>query len=156
MFHQAHFIYIKSKRGGRLRSAESHDAKPPARSVPCVLCIDDNKDVLAVLVDVLQNSGYGTLIAASGIEGLRLLRSRAVHVVVVDYEMPEMNGDLVAQAIRRLKPGMPIILFTGVPDNVPDRVRQNVNSVVHKADFSGLLGALKNLSEESATKRNPT
>jgi CheY-like chemotaxis protein len=40
-----------------------------------VLCIDDNKDVLATVVDVLQNSGYSTLTAASGSEGLRLLRS---------------------------------------------------------------------------------
>jgi response regulator RpfG family c-di-GMP phosphodiesterase len=75
VFRQAHFIYIKGKRGGPLRSAESHDANPPARSMPCVLCIDDKKDVLAVFADVLQNSGYGTLTAASGSEGLRLLRS---------------------------------------------------------------------------------
>lgn len=156
MFRQAHFIYIKSKRGGPLRSAESHDANPPARSVPCVLCIDDNKDVLAVLTEVLQNSGYSTLTAASGSDGLRLLRSASVHVVVLDYEMPEMKGDLIAQAIRRYTPGLPIVLFTGVPDDVPDRVRQNVNHVVHKTDFSGLLSALKKLSEESESKRNPT
>ena len=69
-----------------------------------MLCIDDNKDVLAVLSDVLQNSGCSTLTAASGREGLRLLRSISLHVVVLDYEMPEMKGDLIAQTIRRYKP----------------------------------------------------
>jgi CheY-like chemotaxis protein len=144
---------LSLKEGESLRAAETHDANPPERSVPCV---DDKKDVLAVLAEVLQNSGYGTLSAASGSEGLHLLRSTTAHVVVLDYEMPEMNGDLIAQAIRRFKPGVPIVLFTGVPDDVPDRVRQNVNHVVHKTDFSGLLSAVKKLSEESASKRNPT
>ena len=117
-----------------------------------MLCIDNHKDVLAVLAEVLQNSGYSTLTASSGSEGLRLLRATSVHLVILDYEMPIMNGDLIAQAIRRYKPGLPIILFTAAADNVSDRVRQNVNSVVHKPDFSGLLGALKKLAEESASK----
>jgi hypothetical protein len=77
-------------------------------------------------------------------------------VVVLDDEMPEMNGDLIAQAIRRFKTGVPIVLFTGVPDDAPDRVRQNVNQVIHKTNFTGLLSAVKKLSEESASKRNPT
>ena len=124
--------------------------------MPCVLCIDDKRDVLAVLAEVLQNSGYSALTAASGTEGLRLLRSTAVHVVVLDYEMPEVNGDLIAQAIRRYKPEVPIVLFTGAPDDVSDGVRQNVNRVVHKTDFNGLLGALKKLADESASKRNLT
>jgi len=120
-----------------------------------VLCIDDNKDVLGVLANVLQKSGYSTLTAASGSDGLRLLRSASVDAVVLDYEMPEMKGDLIAQAIRRCIPGLPIVLFTGVPDDVPEQARQSVNHVVHKADFSGLLGALKKLAEESASKRDP-
>jgi CheY-like chemotaxis protein len=118
-----------------------------------VLCIDDNKDVLASLASVLQNSGYGTLIAESGSEGLRLLRSTSVDVVVLDYEMPEMKGDLVAEMIRRHKPNVPIVLFTRIPDHVSDRVRQNINMVVYKADFSGLLGALKQLVQGSRSKR---
>ena len=104
---------LSLKEGESLEAAETHDAKPPGRSVPCVLCIDDKKDVLAVLADVLQNSGYSTLTAASGSEGLRLLRSTAVHVVVLDYEMPEMNGDLITQAIRRFEPGVPLSFLPG-------------------------------------------
>lgn len=120
--------------------------------MPCVLCVDDNKDVLAMLADVLRNTGYSTLTALSGNEGLCRLRSASVDVVVLDYEMPKMNGDLVAQAIRRLKPMLPIVLFTGVPDDIPDHVRQNVNAVVHKADFGGLLAALKSLIKASGGK----
>jgi CheY-like chemotaxis protein len=74
--------------------------------------------------------------------------------VVLDYEMPEMKGDLVAEMIRRQKPSVPIVLFTGTPDHVPDRVPQNIDVVVYKTDFSGLLGALKHLVRDSRSKRH--
>ena len=86
----------------------------------------------------------------------KLLQARGVDLVVLDYEMPGMNGDLVAQAIRRSKPALPIILFTGIPDNIPDSVRQNVNVVVFKADLSGLLAAVSKLIKKSAGKREAT
>jgi CheY-like chemotaxis protein len=111
--------------------------------------------VLASVADVLQNSGYSTLTANSGSEGLRLVRTASVDVVVLDYEMPQMKGDVVAQAIRRHKPRLPIILFTGAPDHVPERLRQEVNAVACKADFAGLLVAVKKLVERPAEKEAP-
>ena len=120
--------------------------------MPCALCIDDNRDVLASVADVLMNSGYSTLTANNGSEGLRLLRTTSVDVVVLDYEMPEMTGDAVAQGIRRHKPGLPIVLFTGAPDHVPESVRQNVNAVVYKTEFAGLLNSVKKVLEGPAEK----
>jgi CheY-like chemotaxis protein len=38
----------------------------PGGSMPCVLCMDDNRDVLASVAEVLQNSGYSTLTADRG------------------------------------------------------------------------------------------
>ena len=108
--------------------------------------IDDNRDVLGTLGDVLRNSGRGVLTALSGNQGLRSLLQNSVDLVVLDYEMPGMNGDLVAQAIRRSNPELPIILFTGIPDNIPDSVRRQVNGVVYKADFIGLLALVSKLN----------
>ena len=121
-----------------------------------ILCIDDNQDVLKSLAEVLRASGYGTLTALSGNQGLRFLSQNSVDLVVLDYEMPGMNGDLVAQAIRRSRPELPIILFTGIPDDVPDSVRQNVNGVVYKADFGGLLAFVSKLINKSPAKREAT
>jgi len=125
-------------------------------SVACILCIDDKHDVLGSLAEVLRASGYSTLTALSGNQGLRLLLQNSVDLVVVDYEMPGMNGDLVAQAIRRSKPTLPIILFTGIPDDIPDSVRQNVNGVVSKVDFGGLLTLIGKLTGKSPGKREAT
>lgn len=122
----------------------------------CILCIDDKQDVLASVAEVLRASGYSTLTALSGNQGLRLLLQNSVDLVVLDYEMPGMSGDLVAQAIRRSNPKLPIILFTGIPDDIPDSVRQNVNGVVSKDDFGGLLTVIGKLTEKSPGKREAT
>lgn len=111
----------------------------------CILCIDDKQDVLEAIGEVLRTCGYSTLVALSGSQGLRLLRQNSVDLIVLDFEMPEMNGELVAQAIRRSKPEVPIVLFTGIADDIPASVRQNVNALVSKTDFAGLLAVVGKL-----------
>src|SRR5260370_935554 len=55
-----------------------------------------------------------------------------VDVVVTDYEMPEMNGATVAASIKAIKPGTPIILFSG-STLVPLRARRVVDAFCDKA-----------------------
>ena len=122
----------------------------------CILCIDDNQDVLNSLGEVLRTSGYVTLTALSGVQGILLSLQNSVDLVVLDYEMPGMNGDLVAQAIRRYKPTLPIILFTGIPDDISGSLRHNVNGVVSKTDFGGLLTTVGMLTTKSPGKQEAT
>ena len=122
----------------------------------CILCVDDKPDVLESVAEVLRISGYGTLTALSGKQGILLALQNSVDLVVMDYEMPGMNGDLVAQAIRRYRPELPIILFTGIPDDIPDSARQNVDGVVSKVDFGGLLTLIGKLTQKSPGKRQAT
>jgi CheY-like chemotaxis protein len=121
--------------------------------VACILCIDDNQDVLSTLGELLQTSGYGTLAALSGVQGILFSLQNSVDLVVLDYEMPGMNGDVVAQAIRRYKPTLPIILFTGIPDDISGSVRQNVNGVVSKTDLGGLLTMVGMLTTKAPGKQ---
>ena len=101
-----------------------------------------------MLVAVLRNSGYATLTAPAREQALRLLVQRnTVDLVVLDYEMPEMRGDNVAREIRRRTPKLPIILFTGIPEDIQSTVRQNVNAVVYKTDFGSLLTTIGKLTE---------
>ena len=122
----------------------------------CILCIDDNRDVLGYLRGVFQASGYRTLTALSGNQGILLSLQNLVDLIVLDYEMPGMNGDLVAQAIRRYRPELPIIFFTGIPDDIPDSARQNVNGVVSKTDLSGLLAVVGKLVKKPPGKKEVT
>jgi len=67
--------------------------EPP---IGVVLCIDDNQDVLECERTFLESFGYTVLTAPSGSRGLELVSLQSVDVVIVDYFMPEMNGQEVA------------------------------------------------------------
>jgi hypothetical protein len=77
-----------------------------------LLCIDDDQDVLECEKAFLESFGYTVLTAASGGKGLELASMYPVDVVIVDYFMPEMNGQEVAIEMRRLNPQAPIIMLS--------------------------------------------
>lgn len=115
------------------------------------LCIDDNLDVLECEKLFLESFGYTVLTAPSGGRGLELASSHSVDVVIVDYLMPEMNGDEVAIEMRRLTPRAPIIMLSGEVD-VPEQALRWVDAFVPKDRMaSQLLLAIAQLHRDGST-----
>ena len=81
-------------------------------SVPTILCIDDEALGLEIRKTVLERAGYQVLVATDGPAGLSIFRERNVDGVVLDYYMPEMDGGVVAEAMRRERPAVPIMLLS--------------------------------------------
>jgi CheY-like chemotaxis protein len=82
-----------------------------------VLVVDDDKAVLRSTVRMLDVLGYATVSAESGSEALRLLASnQEIDLVLADFAMPEMSGGELAEAIRAMRPTLPVILITGYRD----------------------------------------
>jgi CheY-like chemotaxis protein len=77
-----------------------------------ILCIDDQWSGLIGRKMLLENNGYEVLEATGGNEGLRLFLSHSVDAVVLDYQMPGMNGDVVATKMKRAKSYVPIMLLS--------------------------------------------
>jgi CheY-like chemotaxis protein len=128
---------------------------PQSGNKKLILCIDDYKQGLHARQLVLQSAGYNVLTASSGRKGLRLLQSRPVHFVILDYGIQEMNGEAVAREIRRTHPRLPIIMLSGQID-VPKRASSAVDAFVTKGQPPAvLLGCLNLLSEAVPTKRPP-
>src|SRR5208283_3196379 len=78
-----------------------------------ILCIDDHWNGLIARKMLLENNGYEVLEATGGDEGLKLFLSHSVDAVVLDYQMPGMNGDVVAAKMKRVKSHVPIMLLSG-------------------------------------------
>ena len=70
-----------------------------------VLCIHRDPAQLAIL----REKGYGLVTATNGSEGLRLLLSRPVDAVVLEYSLRALDGAEVADEIRRVRPQIPIV-----------------------------------------------
>jgi CheY-like chemotaxis protein len=119
-----------------------------SRQSKILLCIDDNEDVLECEREFLESFGYTVLTARSGGKGLELASIHSVDVVIVDYFMPEMDGQAVAMEMRRLRPQAPIIMLSGAGE-VPKEVLQCVDAFIAKDHLaSQLLPAIAQFSSE--------
>jgi CheY-like chemotaxis protein len=94
---------------------------PVAPQVPrlCILVVDDDSLVLTSTCLLLEDLGHRVISATSGVQGLELFANNpAVDLVITDMAMPHMSGAQLAEAIRTLKPGFPIILATGYAERL--------------------------------------
>jgi CheY-like chemotaxis protein len=82
------------------------------RKAPVVLCVDDNPSLLSLLRITLEGEGYSVLTATSGQAALRIFAEQAIDAVVLDYEMPQMNGAQVAREMKRINPQVPKVMFS--------------------------------------------
>lgn len=81
---------------------------------PMVLIIDDSVTVRKVTTRLLERNGFETQIAKDGVDALDILQSLTPDIILLDIEMPRMDGFEVANQVRhnsRLK-GVPIIMIT--------------------------------------------
>jgi len=125
---------------------------PQSSRKKLVLCIDDHRQGLHARRLVLEAAGYDVITASNGRIGLRLLERHPVRVVILDYRMRDMNGDVVAREIRRTHPQVAILMLSGQID-VPRRASSAVDAFVAKGQPPAvLLGRLTALAEGGPRK----
>jgi CheY-like chemotaxis protein len=76
------------------------------------LIVDDNRAYAENLAEILQTSGDEVEVAGSGPEALVLARATRFDAVVTDMQMPQMSGGMLLQALRRLDPGLAVLVVT--------------------------------------------
>ena len=87
-----------------------------ANACPIILCVDDEPNLLKIRQLVLLGAGYRVLTAESGNRALEIFRRQRVDLVISDHLLPDISGAQVAVAMKRMKPNVPIILLTGLPE----------------------------------------
>ncbi len=90
-------------------------------SKPIILCIEDNEGYLRLRRAVLEQNGYSVLAATTGIEALNRLRHSPVSLVISDHMLGDTSGTELAKEIRKIRPKVPIMLYSGVmPEHLGD------------------------------------
>jgi two-component system, OmpR family, response regulator len=79
-----------------------------------ILVADDAPAVLDVLDDILTLEGHEVVRATSGQEALRKFEEASPELAVLDIMMPDMDGLVVLDAMRRMGGNLPVILITGL------------------------------------------
>lgn len=79
-----------------------------------ILYIEDNLDSRVLIRRVLEAEGYAVLEAANGLEGLHQAEANAPHLVLIDINMPDVDGYTVTAKLREMPQlvGVPIVAVT--------------------------------------------
>jgi len=122
-----------------------------------VLCIDDNRNILEMNKALLESIGYRVLIAPDGPTGIALTRKHSIDAVVLDFNMPGMDGAQVAEVLMKEQPTLPVVIWSGCGDEIPEALKWFADALLHKGDGPGtLLSAIeKVVSACSTSKKAP-
>jgi CheY-like chemotaxis protein len=97
---------------------------------PSILCIEDDETHLRLRKAVLEKAGYGVLSASSGSEALEIFREAPVCLVLSDHMLRGTAGTELAREMKKIKPDVPIVLYSG---RVPGTMK-NVDAFVSKGE----------------------
>src|SRR5256712_13323686 len=86
--------------------------------------------------DLKRVAGYETLVAASGRDALDVLEREAIDCVILDLEMPGMDGFEVLRALERRSLKVPVIVYTGTGnyDRCIQAIRLGAQGFIDKAE----------------------
>lgn len=107
-----------------------------------ILVIDDDSAVRAAIQMVLEREGFQVNAAGDGPAGIRLVAAEDFDLLLVDLFMPGMDGLETIRQVHRHKPGLPIVIMSGLSFASA--------SAAQPPDFlamAGKLGAVGNLKK---------
>ncbi|MES2572677.1 MAG: response regulator, partial [Verrucomicrobiota bacterium] len=114
-------------------------ARPPEANAT-VLVVDDEDLVRGVVRRLLQQEGFNTLEACNGQEAIETVarEGAGLDAIVLDLMMPVMGGEEAFQEIRRLHPGLPILVVSGFAGNaLAARFETKAATVFLQKPFTG-------------------
>jgi CheY-like chemotaxis protein len=109
-----------------------------------ILMIDDDKDMLETLGDILQERGYQTETAKNGKEAIAKAEKRFFNVALVDIGLPDMTGVEVVHAFGKMSPYTMNVMITGraTLQNAIESVNVGANAYVMKPIDHGELNKI--------------
>ena len=88
----------------------------PEQRAPTILVVDDEPQVRRLASRALEHQGYHVIQATDGLEALGLFTDDAgIDLLVTDVRMPHTDGIVLAAALRRRYPHVPVLFISGFP-----------------------------------------
>ena len=78
-----------------------------------ILLVDDEANVRTVFSDVLKRVGYQVKAVEDGQEAIKEVEEKTYNLALVDLRMPTMDGIEILENIKKRKPQIPVIIYTG-------------------------------------------
>jgi DNA-binding response OmpR family regulator len=141
---------ISPNEGSREESSSCTCAIKTAAPRKRVLVADDDERVRAALADVLESEGYEVDQTRDGRETVARVVEDAPDLVLLDLNMPQLDGWAAFTQMDRLSPLVPVIVITARPHQYQEAVRLGVDAFMEKPlNIPVLLSAIKRLVNET-------
>jgi two-component system response regulator HydG len=101
--------------------------------VTSILIIDDDKYMCALLQNFLLEKGYEVDLAYTGIDGIVKATARTFDIVLCDFVLPDMQGDVVLTRIKKIDIRTIVIVITGYPN------KETAVDVIKKGAYDYIL-----------------
>jgi PAS domain S-box-containing protein len=134
----------------KISEAIPHEITPGAGER--ILVIDDDEDILNAMKDLLDALKYDPILASSGKEGLKKYKSTSPELVLLDINMPEMDGFTCAEKLLGIDSAAKIAFVSGyemngldgLKDEVKDSIKGYLTKPVELSELSVFLEQLLN------------
>ncbi|MGO9375992.1 MAG: response regulator, partial [Syntrophobacteraceae bacterium] len=125
-------IYIPAIEGEDEDSSMSLDGIAGGKE--SILLIDDEQIMVELGTMILERLGYQVTPATGSLQALELFRANAdrFDLIITDCSMPDMTGTDMAKEIRRIRPGIPIIMCTGFTEKVAPGTAEEFGGLIMK------------------------
>ena len=97
-----------------------------------ILIVDDDRDILAAEREVLAEHGFAVREAHDGAEALRAMDLDPPAMIVLDVQMPGIDGPTFARELRTRLRHVPLVILTGVADPKREADRCNAEAFLRK------------------------
>jgi len=101
-----------------------------------ILIVEDNEKNMKLVRDILRHRGHETLEAATGADGVRLAKERRPDLVLMDIQLPDIDGIAALSRIRedRTLDGMPVLAISAsvMPDEQQKIVKSGFDAFITK------------------------
>ncbi len=83
-----------------------------------LLIVDDNRDLCESLSDILELMGYEVMTVFNGHQAIAAVEKEQFDLVLMDVKMPGINGIDTLKILKKISPGLKVIMITAFADDV--------------------------------------
>ena len=106
---------------------------------PLILCLEDNEFYLRLRKAVLEQEGYSVIGVSTAKDALATLREAPVCMILADHMVRGTPGAALASEMKRIKPDVPFVLYSGKQSDTLKNVDLFINKDVSTHDFLVLV-----------------
>ncbi|RKJ28914.1 response regulator [Butyricicoccus sp. 1XD8-22] len=95
-----------------------------------LLIVDDNRGIRMLLEEVFSKDGYLVHLATNGAEAISIAENKDIHCVLLDMNLPDMNGIEILKTIVQFKKNIPFIMMSAYAEQ--DLIEKaKINGAIH-------------------------